>query len=243
MFYLCVIFSHGFSQESNTSLSSDGRLRYYEADSEGFFVDKGFSSSARVSGDSIVQKKYDDMQRLIREISWLKDAERPVSIREIEYSDGSAFAKMSTTNNFSTMQRIVETYTDAGFISERKEYTLVVSGDSSSEESETIAELVFTKLFRYDNENRLIEETTTFSDDSSDNEKILYEFKLGNAKADTYSYSNGVLKKSVVYSTSGNWIETVFFSSTLYIKTVYENNEAILEEVYEKGEKIRERSI
>ncbi len=243
IFYLCVIFTQGFSQDSNTSLSSDGRLRYYEADSEEFFVSNDFSTSVRVSGDTIVQKKYDDKQRLLSETSWLLDVEKPVSIRELEYTDASAFAKTSITNNFASMQRIVETYTDAGFISERKEYTLAVSDDSPSEESETTAELVLTKLFRYDNENRIVEETTIFSNESSDNERILFEFKLGEDKADTYTYSNDVLKKSVVYSTSENWIETVFFSSTLYIKTVYENNEAILEEVYENGEKIRERLI
>ncbi len=240
--FVCThLFLMTFSQEANTNISSDGRLRYYSAENEDFFVSKDYSSFARISDGTIVQKKYDDNQRLVKETSWQEDETQPSIIREYMYNGNNVYANSSEENNFSDMLRTIEKYNSDGTLTERAVYSFSKTNDGDIDIEKT--NLMYLKRFYYDNADRLIEETTNYEDETEYDEQILYEFKLGDDKADIYMYSNEILKKSIVYSSSDNWVETVYFNESLFIKTFYVSDSANLEEVFENGIKIRERQL
>ncbi len=286
IFIICIVALYSQEQttnpskEPNIALSSNGRLRFYEADNERITVGKNNSSIVLSDGERFEQKQYDERQRLVKEVSWSLKNNALDYVKVYSYIENSAYVQKKDTDNFSKMERIIEYYNPDGKVEKEHVYALYEivqnkteisentdenstadSLESSEEKTEQSTEeetaiepityieldeeqtiLLYTKDFTYDNSQRLIKEVTTYNDKTKENERIEYEFKKGESKADEYVYSNNDLKKSTIFSSPIDWIDTVYFSPKSYFKTVYINNSATVEEFYENDIKIRERT-
>ncbi len=229
-----------FSQADDIALSSDGKLRHYSGENEDFFINNTYLSTVRVSDDSIVEKKYDERQRLIKEISWLSDSIDPVSIREYTYVGNESIAQRMTINDFSAMTRMTEMYNSEGLLIKAEQFSIEKSELQGITIDETKTMFQKSTNYVYDTMGRLIEQKTESVDGS---EKTVFKFEDGGNKADSYFYSDNVLKKSIVYSSTLDWIETTFFPNNLYIQVFFEGNEAFKEVVFENDKQIRERTL
>ncbi len=250
-----------FSQSANTVLSSEGKLRSYGAENEGFFVNRDYSSTIRVTEGNFVEKKYDEKQRLSKEIAWTIDSYEPTSIREYTYRGESAIVQSIQFDEYALLQRTIDTYNEKSLIIKKDVFSIekrIEDLDSDNETTEatervqivtdfkvdeTKTALVFSKKISYDDEERIIEEIISYADAKKATEKTTYEFKLGNDNADVFYYEGEMIKKSIIYSSPDNRVEITYFPNNFYIEVLYENNEAIKEIVYENDIRLREREI
>ncbi len=237
---LCVLMS-AYAQEEHTALTSTGRMRYFESENENVLVGHDYATFVRVSNGDITQKKYDDNQRLVSEIRWLENAENPTKIIAYTYKGKNPYIQSKMVDDFSLNERTLESFDDEGKIIKKEVYSLSISDTNEIDDSQT--KRIAIESFKYDEKNRLIEEKIVYDDDIKNNKEIIYEYMLGEESPDLYEYSGQELKKSIVYSSSKDWIETTFFSNSLSVQTVYTQNIPSAEIVYENNIKIRERIL
>ncbi len=240
-----------YSQEETvpiTERSSSGTIRYYSGEDEYFLIDQNHSSIVRASDGKIVQKKYDNLNRIIKELAWLDTKLHYEKV--FLYNAEETRAHTSITNDYILLERTNEVYTNTGLIQEKKVFTLKKKEDTENNTEanaivitldENKTTLISTQNFTYDSSNRLIEQKIKYENSQNLDEKIEYAFLLGNDKPDKYIYNGAVLKESLVYSSETDWVETVYFSETVYIKTIYVDTRPTLEEYFESGKKVRER--
>ena len=222
---------------NDVELSSDGKLRYYEAEQESFFVNSSANTVVRVTDGKMEQKNYDERQRLIKTITWTKDLTKIEKIKEYFYEPESFIAKTIITENFVTMKKVEEIF-DAYNLIQQKNYILLQPDLLS--EGQANEELEYTKKNTYNSANRILTTTILYENKIPVTEKTVYKYLVADDIADIFLYRDDILQKSVVHSTSKDWIETVIFADSMNIVTFYENATAIKEDVYKNGEKIRE---
>ncbi|MFI3257511.1 MAG: hypothetical protein R3Y36_04350 [Spirochaetales bacterium] len=225
-FCLCVTILH-----SQASVSSDGRLRYFEAGDEHVFVGSDYASLVHASDDRLVQKQYDDLYRLSKETVWLANAISPESVRMYSYESDGAFPMVRTTDNLLTALFTEEVYNESGLLVDYKEYTENATNNEKNK-------LVYQKMLDYDSENRLIAETYAYA--TAQSEKVEYMYLQGEHRGDQYRYENDALVSKIIYTSVDDWEETIYFPNNIEVKTIYRDNDIFREEFYQNGIKIRE---
>ncbi len=220
-------------------LASDGKLRYYEADEEVFFVNNSSNSTLRITMGRMEQKSYDSDQRLLETVTWSDDSSTIEKIKEYSYFDNSFLLESTTTDNFVTMKRFEDFYDKSGNIITQNEYILFQEGEDrlfSFELASTITNV-------YDKKNNKILSMIECKDTAIPTEKIEYRYTVEDIPPNTNFYKDEVLQKSLNYTSSGDWIESMYFAGDMVIKTFYENSIAVKEEVFKNEHKIREKQL
>lgn len=238
MILLCFGF-HVFTE--GTELSSDGKMRYYTADTESFFVNSYANTTVRVTDGIVEQKEYDELQRLTKTIVWSADAKKIEKISQWFYDSDLSVVKKLVTEDFLVMKHIEKTFDTNKNCIQEKSYTLFQQ--ELLQDGQSNKKLEYTKIHTYNSLNKILATKTVYEDASLPSEKIEYKYLVDENIANSYLYKDDVLQKSIVYSTVENWEETVFFEDSLNIVTFYEDFTATKEVVYKYGKKIRETEL
>lgn len=226
----CFLVSHLFSE---VELSSDGKVRYYEADEEVFFVNDSSNSTLRITKGRMEQKSYDKDQKLLETVTWSDDSTIIEKIKEYTYFDNSVVVESIISDNFVTNKRIIEFYNTQGKLIEEKSFLIV----------EDNYDLEFTKKYTYNSDKKIKSILLTYSDPAIPVEKTEYVYKKNITQPNTFVYRDSALQKSIEYTSKEEYTETVYFSDAMSIVTEYEKGIPIKEEVYKNGKKLRESQL
>ena len=233
---------NAFSQEA--AVFENGSLRRFFENEEYFFTDAANSRTLRAASGAFVQKKFDSQGRLIQKSLWQESIAEPVSITDYSYADLSPYPIASVITDNEKERITHESFTDAGRILKREVYSLTAEKNTF---------LFCTETFRYDDNNRVIEECIEYSDYAPENEerhnkvrqteKKEYRYTGGRSRPDEFYYRGADKIRQKVYSSDSDWEETVFFPGGVRILTRYKDEMPVLETVYENGVKKRERTL
>lgn len=276
-----VFFGMRHLSAQEISAFENGSLRRFIDDEGSFFSGSAQSRTLRSADGLLVEKRFDSLSRLIEKIVWKTDKAEPLSLIEYVYEDDALFPASALTTDNENKRIIHERFTDTGLLLKRDTYTIEdksatraadadkAAADSSAESGSPSAagknsdeknkKLFSGETFRYDEDNRLIEEIIEYAALSAANtqnsgqkgsaagtkriEKKAYRYAEGGSYPDEFYYRNGDKIRQKIYASPTDWEETVFFAGGIRIVRLYKNETPVSETVYENDVKKRERAL
>lgn len=231
--FFCLFNVFLFSEGKTIRTNSAKQIRLYSTDEEsaGFFRSKNsFDSVVHGDEDRFVHKKYDKNGRVVAEKIWKSNGDSYYLEEKSIYMYSSDSARVSKKQIYmlADSKLIEQEYDKSGLVSSESAYTLDENGKKG--------EVLYTYSWKYDDKNRIIEESTR--SEKGVTLKTVYSFTK-NVFPDEKQYMAGELIYEKKYTDSEVCEETVFFDDGTTVVTLFESGVKKSETVKIDGRVVR----
>lgn len=237
--------------EKNTLvLDLENNLSYFNFSDETFSFQKNPSGRVIINSDGkkSVRCYFDEKLRLEKKEIWDITDLNNSSIKKTEFYNYSADnLKPDSLEILEGKSKILEVYNSDGKVTAKKIYTQ----ENLEDENEKKYILNEENFYLYDFDFRIVEKKTILYnyENTGKNKKAatsvqkeVFSYEKNISVPDYFYYENGILKKSVEYKDSINYIERIFFEDGFSVESYVSNGKRTKDLFYKNGILLRRKN-
>ena len=238
------------NEKSTLVLDLENNLSYFNFSDETFSFQKNLSSRVIINSDGkkSVRCYFDEKLRLEKKEIWEITDLNNSSIKKTEFYNYSADnLKPDSLEILEGNSKILEVYNSDGKVTAKKIYTQ----ENLEDENEKKYILNEENFYLYDFDFRIVEKKTILYnyENTGKNKKAatsvqkeVFSYEKNISVPDYFYYENGILKKSVEYKDSVNYIERIFFEDGFSVESYVLNGKRTKDLFYKNGILLRRKN-
>lgn len=238
------------NEKSTLFLDLENNLSYFNFSDETFSFQKDPSGRVIINSDGkkSVRCYFDEKLRLEKKEIWDITDLNNSSIKKTEFYNYSADnLKPDSLEILEGNSKILEVYNSDGKVTAKKIYTQ----ENLEDENEKKYILNEENFYLYDFDFRIVEKKTILYnyENTGKNKKAatsvqkeVFSYKKNISVPDYFYYENGILKKSVEYKDSVNYIERIFFEDGFSVESYILNGKRTKDLFYKNGILLRRKN-
>ena len=125
-----------------------------------------------------------------------------------------------------------EFYNENNFVNKKEIYSI----SKIDEEDKIIEELIYTEMFFYDSDNRIVKNV---KNKKTTEVVVMYSYENNFKNPDEVIFENEIKKSEKIYSSDFDYSYEVFLDENYSVKSIYKNSIKVEESIYLDGKKIR----
>ena len=238
------------NEKSTLVLDLENNLSYFNFSDETFSFQKNPSGRVIINSDGkkSVRCYFDEKLRLEKKEIWDITDLNNSSIKKTEFYTYSADnLKPDSLEILEGNSKILEVYNSDGKVTAKKIYTQ----ENLEDENEKKYILNEENFYLYDFDFRIVEKKTILYNyentgknkkASTSVQKEVFSYEKNISVPDYFYYENGILKKSVEYKDSVNYIERIFFEDDFSVESYVSNGKRTKDLFYKNGILLRRKN-
>ena len=238
------------NEKSTLVLDLENNLSYFNFSDETFSFQKNPSGRVIINSDGkkSVSCYFDEKLRLEKKEIWDITDLNNSSIKKTEFYTYSADnLKPDSLEILEGKSKILEVYNSDGKVTAKKIYTQ----ENLEDENEKKYILNEENFYLYDFDFRIVEKKTILYnyENTGKNKKAatsvqkeVFSYEKNISVPDYFYYENGILKKSVEYKDSVNYIERIFFEDDFSVESYVSNGKRTKDLFYKNGILLRRKN-
>lgn len=238
------------NEKSTFVLDLENTLSYFNFSDETFSFQKNPSGRVIINSDGkkSVRCYFDEKLRLEKKEIWDITDLNNSSIKKTEFYNYSADnLKPDSLEILEGNSKILEVYNSDGKVTAKKIYTQ----ENLEDENEKKYILNEENFYLYDFDFRIVEKKTILYnyENTGKNKKAatsvqkeVFSYEKNISVPDYFYYENGILKKSVEYKDSVNYIERIFFEDGFSVESYVLNGKRTKDLFYKNGILLRRKN-
>ena len=238
------------NEKSTLVLDLENNLSYFNFSDETFSFQKNPSGRVIINSDGkkSVRCYFDEKFRLEKKEIWDITDLNNSSIKKTEFYTYSADnLKPDSLEILEGKSKILEVYNSDGKVTAKKIYTQ----ENLEDENEKKYILNEENFYLYDFDFRIVEKKTILYnyENTGKNKKAatsvqkeVFSYEKNISVPDYFYYENGILKKSVEYKDSVNYIERIFFEDDFSVESYVSNGKRTKDLFYKNGILLRRKN-
>ena len=238
------------NEKSTLVLDLENNLSYFNFSDETFSFQKDPSGRVIINSDGkkSVRCYFDEKLRLEKKEIWDITDLNNSSIKKTEFYNYSADnLKPDSLEILEGNSKILEVYNSDGKVTAKKIYTQ----ENLEDENEKKYILNEENFYLYDFDFRIVEKKTILYnyENTGKNKKAatsvqkeVFSYEKNISVPDYFYYENGILKKSVEYKDSVNYIERIFFEDGFSVESYILNGKRTKDLFYKNGILLRRKN-
>ena len=238
------------NEKSTVVLDLENNLSYFNFSDETFSFQKNPSGRVIINSDGkkSVRCYFDEKLRLEKKEIWDITDLNNSSIKKTEFYNYSADnLKPDSLEILEGNSKILEVYNSDGKVTAKKIYTQ----ENLEDENEKKYILNEENFYLYDFDFRIVEKKTILYnyENTGKNKKAatsvqkeVFSYEKNISVPDYFYYENGILKKSVEYKDSVNYIERIFFEDGFSVESYILNGKRTKDLFYKNGILLRRKN-
>ncbi len=238
------------NEKSTLVLDLENNLSYFNFSDETFSFQKNPSGRVIINSDGkkSVRCYFDEKLRLEKKEIWDITDLNNSSIKKTEFYNYSADnLKPDSLEILEGKSKILEVYNSDGKVTAKKIYM----EENLEDENEKKYILNEENFYLYDFDFRIVEKKTILYNyentgknkkASTSVQKEVFSYEKNISVPDYFYYENGILKKSVEYKDSVNYIERIFFEDDFSVESYVSNGKRTKDLFYKNGILLRRKN-